>query len=406
MLVQSKAKYYSDITTIYCKPRCRTVFLGRHTWQLSSEPVEAGEDCMISLIDLERIFSPDLRWKEENGKLVIFINDLRITATQGGGRVRVESQDETQAWEAHMGLGPRWIEGEWYLPMGGLFHGVLGAYFAVRAPYYMVSDELEEIDLKKAYLYMDMILSGKKTYGDFYKTIWYEPARRIVPYRIYIPTSYREGTPTKLIVGLHGANGNHNAVFERSRGELARLAEERGYMILAVNGLYYRSFYGYGYPTSGGVNSRNLAEDPKNPLMLTEEQKEERRLSQDCVMSMLAVTREQYTVDPQKIFLMGNSMGGAGCIWLAGQNPGIFRAVSPSGGNVSPKYFSVESLGKTPVFFVVGTEDEFGACCQGEAAAEFVSRGSDYTIYHVGGGDHSFAWTHVLDKVFDFFDKQ
>lgn len=103
---------------------------------------------------------------------------------------------------------------------------------------------------------------------------------------------------------------------------------------------------------------------------------------------------------------MGNSMGGAGSLWLTGQYPGLFCAASPSSGNVSPEYFSVESLGKTPIFFVVGTEDDFGAYFQDEAAAEFVRRGSDFTMYHVGGGDHSFAWTHALNKIFDFFDKQ
>lgn len=65
MLIQSKAKYYSNITTIYCKPGCRTVFLGRHTWQMTYEPIEEDGDCMISLSDLERIFSPDWRWEEE-----------------------------------------------------------------------------------------------------------------------------------------------------------------------------------------------------------------------------------------------------------------------------------------------------------------------------------------------------
>lgn len=406
MLIQTKAQYYSQVTTIYCKPGCQTVFLGRHTWQLTHLPKEVNGDCIISLTDLEKIFSPDWKWKEEDGKLFIFINGLMIQLCADNNTACVQPEDNAEAFQKDMGNPASRIDGEWYLPLGGFFKGVLGNFFSYRAPYYMVSDTLEEIDMKKAYLYMDIILSGKKSYGDFYDSFWFEDAQRIVPYRVYIPTTYSKEVPSKLIVGLHGANSDHHTIFERSQGMLAQLAEERGYIILAVNGLYYRSFYGYCYPTSGGVNSRNIKGTKENPLMLTDAQLEERRHSQKCIMTTIDTVMEHYTIDPQKIFMMGNSMGGAGTIWLAGQNPGKFRAISPSGGNVSTEYFQPESLGNLPVLFVVGTEDDFGAYHQEEAAKEFIKHGSDYTMYHVGGGNHSSAWTYALKQVFDFFDKQ
>lgn len=406
MLIQTKAQYYSSVGTIYCKPGCYTAFLGRHTWQLTHAPREASGDCMLSHADLETIFSPDWSWREEEGKLFIIVNDLEIQIGDKESLVSVRSKDKPETCQKDMKTPAGRFGGEWFLPMKGFFKEVLGNHFAYSDPYYMISDTLEEIDRKKAWLYMDIILSGRKTYGDFYETFWYEEAQRIVPYRLYIPTTYRKGTPSKLIVGLHGANSDHNAIFERSNGKLARLAEERGYIILAVNGLYYRSFYGYCYPTSGGVNSRNIKGNEENPLMLTDVQLKERWLSQNCIMATIDTVMKNYAIDKEKIFMMGNSMGGAGTIWLAGQNPGMFRAISPSGGNVSPRYFQVESLGDTPVLFVVGTEDDFGAYHQDDAAEEFVKRGSNYTMCYVGGGNHSFAWSYALNQVFDFFDKQ
>lgn len=215
MLIKTKAHYYSDITTFYCKIGTKDAFLGKHYWKLQKETKSVDKECYISLKDLEILFSPDWIQKNEDGKLFIFINDMSITMEENNCCVEIKASNQTGQISMDYPLIKE--EDSYYIPISSFFGQVLGANLAVRKPYIMVSEIFTEIDFKKAYLYMNTRLSQKKQYGDFFETFWYEPAKRLVPYRVYVPTTYRKDTPAKLIVCLHGANGNHNTVFDRNK---------------------------------------------------------------------------------------------------------------------------------------------------------------------------------------------
>lgn len=409
MLITAEKHYYSAISTFYIQPGSKTMFIGKHRWLLTYEPKEENGDCLVSMEDLAQLFSPDWKWTLKEDKIQIALPGMVIVGllhgSWGGGEKSTITVKKGECNTLADIKTPIRLMGEQiYIPVQGFFSAVCGANCAKRDPFYMVSDRKTEIHPKEDFLHMFNISHNNKKYGFFYETFWYEPAKRIVPYRLYIPSTYQKGRPQKLIVALHGANSDHNVVFDRGDGKLALLAEERDYMILAVNGLFHRSFYGYCYPTSGGVNS-NFKGPKDNPLELTAEQFEQRKISQECVFAQIHKVMEDYTIDQEHIYMMGNSMGGAGTVWLAGQHPEMFKAISPSGGNVSPDYFDTACIKHVPVLFVVGTEDEFGACHQEEAAKRFQEGGCDYQMYRVGGGNHSFGWTYALDKTFDFFDQ-
>ncbi|HJB08194.1 MAG TPA: prolyl oligopeptidase family serine peptidase [Candidatus Enterocloster faecavium] len=402
MLISTEHHYYSSVSTFYVQPGSKIMFIGKHRWLLKNEPKGENGDCLVSMEDLNQLFSPDWTSACENGRVRITVPGMEIECTEGSSTVTVKKDVDNR--QVDIKTPVQNVDGQIYIPVQGFFTAVCGANCAQRDNFYMVSDTKTEIHPKEDFLHMHNISLDNKKYGYFYEAFWYEPAKRIVPYRLYVPSTYQKGTPQKMIVALHGANSDHHVVFERGDGKLALLAEERGYLILAVNGLFHRSFYGYCYPTSGGVNS-NFKGPKDNPLQLTDLQFAQRKMSQECVFAQIEKVMEDYTIDKDHVYMMGNSMGGAGTIWLAGQRPQMFKAISPSGGNVSPDYFDVTSIKDVPTLFVVGTEDEFGACHQDAAAKRFKEGGCDYQMYRVGGGNHSFGWTYALDKSFDFFDQ-
>ena len=85
--------------------------------------------------------------------------------------------------------------------------------------------------------------SGKT--GDFKRHYFFEEAGEIMPYRVYVPSSYRGDRGYPLLIALHGNGLTENYFFDSLNGGLQKLAEERGYIVAAPLG--YRVDGGYGY---------------------------------------------------------------------------------------------------------------------------------------------------------------
>src|SRR5690606_28315053 len=87
-------------------------------------------------------------------------------------------------------------------------------------------------------------------------------------------------------------------------------------------------------------------------------------LSEKDVMNVLAMMREEFNVDPKRIYLTGHSMGGAGTYYLGAAHADIWAAIAP----VAPAAFMMtanraELLKKVadagvPVMVVHGADDE------------------------------------------------
>ena len=52
-------------------------------------------------------------------------------------------------------------------------------------------------------------------------------------------------------------------------------------------------------------------------------------LSEKDVMNVLGIARKEFNIDPDRIYLMGHSMGGGGTIHVALKNPDLFAALAP-----------------------------------------------------------------------------
>jgi hypothetical protein len=80
--------------------------------------------------------------------------------------------------------------------------------------------------------------------GDFKRHYLFEEPGEIMPYRVYVPTSYKGDRSYPLLIALHGNGLTENYFFDNLNGGLQKLAEEHGYIVAAPLG--YRVEGGYG----------------------------------------------------------------------------------------------------------------------------------------------------------------
>lgn len=268
--------------------------------------------------------------------------------------------------------------------------------------------------------------------GDLHLTYEFAQAGKPMPYRLYVPASYDGSKAYPLIVVLHGSGSDENAPFERS--DLRKMADQRGYILVAPLGYSPFGAYGDFYPVvatremvaqgdairklaAGGaahypasalpvekpVPEGDYAEMPAANLV----DPQTATLSEEDVMNVLERVRAAYRVDPKRIYLMGNSMGGIGALYLGVRHPEIWAAMAPSGGPVAAWSYPYERLreGHVALMLVHGDLDSHSNPAASRAIMrDAKAQGVDASLLVVKGGDHVHAWTMVLPQTFDFFD--
>jgi poly(3-hydroxybutyrate) depolymerase len=165
-----------------------------------------------------------------------------------------------------------------------------------------------------------------------------------LPYVVYVSSKVTKDKKAPLVIALHGLGGDANFIV---RDRLVDLAEEGGYIVAGPMG--YNESGWYGSPPiamGGGPVIPNLAE-----------------LSEKDVMNVLAMMRKEFNVDPDRTYLLGHSMGGAGALFLGQKHASEWAAVAA----IAPAAFMMERdraqiLGamhkaKVPVLIIQGDKD-------------------------------------------------
>lgn len=267
--------------------------------------------------------------------------------------------------------------------------------------------------------------------GDQHRDYEFTAAHARMPYRLFVPSTYDGSKAYPLVVVLHGSGSDQNEPFDQS--DLRRFAEERGYIL--VGPLGYNNFGGYGdiYPVvvtramrAGAEKLRALVRSHARsyPAAMTAHETPAAAddyaeipasfpveptagvLSEEDVMNVLQLVREEYRVDPKRIYLMGNSMGGVGTLYLAARYPEIWAALAPSGGPVAAWSYPFERLRENhiAVLFVHGELDEHSNPAQARRLAEAArAQQVEASVRVVKGASHVMAWKQVLPETFDFF---
>ncbi len=146
------------------------------------------------------------------------------------------------------------------------------------------------------------------------------------PYRLYVPSSYDGLRPFPLVIAMHGTGGTENGLFEDKRippNEVKRVAEKYGVLMVA--------------PLGRGTT-------------------EYRGIGENDIFCVLADMQKRYRVDPDRVYLTGQSMGGTGAAYLALHHPDLFAASAPLAPAYSFPWLAANGQ-HVPTWWIQGAKD-------------------------------------------------
>jgi enterochelin esterase-like enzyme len=237
-------------------------------------------------------------------------------------------------------------------------------------------------------LFQDKKDAGKPTQDRIQKRTYdFKEAGKEMEYALFVPSTYDKERKAPLMVALHGLGSNPQQIM-RYRG-LTDLAEKHGYVVVAP----------MGYNTRGWYGSRGLKSDKSEPENLGE-------LSEKDVLNVLALVRKEFTIDADRIYLMGHSMGGGGTWHLGLKYPDLWAGLAP----IAPAIFrgpeELEKIKHLPVILVQGDQDKLVPVAGARRWAEQMKKlGMTHEYIEVAGGDHVAIASQNLPKIFEFFNK-
>ncbi|MBK7601030.1 MAG: prolyl oligopeptidase family serine peptidase [Acidobacteria bacterium] len=195
------------------------------------------------------------------------------------------------------------------------------------------------------------------------------------PYRYFIPSNYDSMKKFPLIVALHGMGGDENSFFAAyNNGEIKRLAESRGYIVVCPKGRAPASMY-------LGTAERD-------------------------VIDVIREMKRNYSIDEDRVYLMGHSMGGYGTWSVAVNNPDIFAALAPISGGGNPLVIAkLKGIANIPWIVTHGDKDPTVPVDESRKMVKAAQAiGIKVKYNEVPGGDHSSVVVPALKDIFDWFD--
>jgi poly(3-hydroxybutyrate) depolymerase len=219
------------------------------------------------------------------------------------------------------------------------------------------------------------------------------PTGEEMKYTLFVSSKVRPGGPAPLIVALHGYGGDSNFIV---RDKLVDLAEQGGYVVVGPMGYNFTGWYGSPVILIGGgaVTPPNLTQ-----------------LSELDVLNVLALAQKQFAIDPNRIYLMGLSMGGAGTIFMGQKHSEIWAAAAA----IAPAAFMMQRdeatlLGhfkdaKLPLMITQGDADNVVPPAGTRTwAAAMDSLGMEHAYIEKPGLDHGTIIPASMDDIFRFFE--
>jgi len=223
--------------------------------------------------------------------------------------------------------------------------------------------------------------------GDLERHHRLEGAAEIMPYRVYVPARYTAREAFPLVIALHGLGGNEDSMFDGYDRALVPLAEKHGYLVAAPLGFRVDGGYGFGlFRAADDVAAGRKSE-----------------YSERDVMAVVALMRKSYNVDPNRVYLMGHSMGGIGTWHLGAKYADVWAAIAPFAGFGLPE--TVARMKGIAQIVIHGDADPTVSVGGSRAMVEKMKElGIEHRYIEVKGGNHSDVVAPNFAAMFDFFD--
>ena len=219
-----------------------------------------------------------------------------------------------------------------------------------------------------------------------------------LPFCVFVSSKVSKGTKSPLIVSLHGLGIGPGFMCQ---GKAIDLAEEGGYLLVAPMG--YRVGGWYGSPVINTDRRGGPGAAAEQPANLAE-------LSEKDVLNVLAMIRQEFTVDDKRTYLMGHSMGGAGTLFLGSKHATEWAAIAA----MAPAAFRLAN-DKPAILNPLKEKDVAVMVTQGDAdtlvpvagTRAWIDAMKDLHVEHrykeIPGADHGSVIEQGMPDIFAFF---
>jgi poly(3-hydroxybutyrate) depolymerase len=244
----------------------------------------------------------------------------------------------------------------------------------------------------------------------------FEDTNEDLGYVLFVSSKVRPGSEAPLIVALHGLGGDANFLV---RDGLIDLAEEKGYIV--VGPLGYNVGGWYGSPVivmNGRGRGRGAAPDTapaqgaEAPAPTGPSPEDLQKWSEQDVMNVLAMMREEFNIDDERTYLIGHSMGGAGALFLGQKHVSEWAALAA----IAPAAFMMESYraeilapikaAGVPLMIIQGDMDPAVPVENTRRWAETMREmGLKQEYIELAGGDHGTVIWDGMPEIFRFFEE-
>jgi poly(3-hydroxybutyrate) depolymerase len=251
----------------------------------------------------------------------------------------------------------------------------------------------------------DPLLRAK---GDHERHYWFEEAGEIMPYRVYVPSTWDGKKQLPMMLVMHGTTRDHNFYFDRDGGILAKLAEKSGFIVATTMG--YRPNAGYNASAinalSGTASSGAGRGTGRGGFAPNAAQRRQAELSEKDAMNTLDLVVKEYNPDPSRIYLFGHSAGGTGGWYIASKYPERFSGAALSAFGTQPQNVPWERLKGLPILVIVGSKDSPRTVETVRTMAKVVKeKGFDTQFLEVPEATHDTIVGLALPTVYEFFSK-
>jgi hypothetical protein len=120
--------------------------------------------------------------------------------------------------------------------------------------------------------------SERRARGDQHRTYGFPAAKKAIPYRLYVPTTWDGQSGLPLIVMLHGGGSDENRYMDMNNKQIMRLAEQHGYVVASPLGYSPLGAYGtplrlpsvFGQPEAAAKQRAGVTPEAEHTLELSE----------------------------------------------------------------------------------------------------------------------------------------
>jgi len=363
-------------------------FLEKYSTDLRKPSRVDQEDIWVQVQDLEKILSPEFSFAWDSEQLSIANKAYTV-------RFFAEKEEcLLHGVTCKMRVTPYLTEDGWKIPVCEVMRQAFCFQTIKAAPFFLLGQSEKPLEFT---LHMEEHMRGVlrgKAVGELYRTIWNDAVKKLLPYRLYIPTYYGEQKRFPLMIGLHGGMGSPDSIFEKTERKFSYYAERMGFILMAPDACIHNSTYGCCVPPQGCHSDACGFTGDAEELW-------EKQVSEDALYQEILWVKAHWRVDEKRVFLMGNSMGGIGTFYFASKHPELFCAVSPAGAAPDAELFESEGLKGIPIYLVAGTEDFHGFDHILYAYRVFKEKGLNIQLLPVGGGTHPSAWIDILKETLE-----